>query len=176
MEFTFGGLFGAALGWAAMALSPPKKGGAAWPASRAWALASVPLAFAFYFAEPLIPLRFSYAVAGSLLLLAAAVWPLSRLSIALTIAAAAFFADWAEYNARDPLFGWEPLGWALAALATLVFAWAVAGVRTVRPAFWLIAATAVATAMAKGAITSLGAEHALFAALTVLLVAVEPAD
>jgi len=169
MEFTFGALFGAGLGWAAAGL---KASGAPAPRpSGNWriAMASLPLLIAVFWLEPYIPVRFSYAVVGSVLLLAAAAWPLLRLPVALTLTAVAFFADWAERHARDHVLGSDEFGWTLAVAASAAFAWAVSQVRSTRQAFWLIAGTAVAVAMAKGAITSLNAEHALFAMLTAAL-------
>ena len=71
------------------------------------------------------------------------------------------------------MLGPEALGWALAAAAAAAFAWGVSRVRSAQAAFRLMTATAVATAMAKGAITSLNAEHALFALLFAALAAIE---
>jgi hypothetical protein len=173
MEFTFGALFGAALGWAAMGLPPTDAAAKGWPRDWRMAPASVPLAFAVYWLEPLIPGRFSYVVAGCLLILAAAAWPAARLPVALTLTAAAFFADWAEYHARDPKLGAETLGWALAFAATALFACGVWRVASARGAFWLITGAAVGTALAKGAITAIHMEHALFVILTLGLLRID---
>ncbi|MCB1019424.1 MAG: hypothetical protein KDC27_05825 [Acidobacteria bacterium] len=170
MEFTFGALFGAALGWAALALEPGR--GAPKPMhSLPWPPASA-LAFAAFFAEPLIPSRFPYVFLGCLLLGPAVRWPLTRLPIALLATAVAFFLDWSEYFADTDL-GPAALGWTLGVAATLAFAVALPRFTTTRSAFWLLSGVAVAVAMAKGAITSINAEHALFAVLTLALLAIE---
>ena len=173
MEFTFGGLFGAALGWAARGRVRERE--RTWKLAGNWRLAAIsfPILAAVFLLEPYVPARFSYAVVGSLVLLAAAAWPAARLPIALTLTAIAFFADWAEYHARAPVLGSDQLGWALSAAAAVVFASGAAHVATTRSAFWLLTGTAVATAMLKGLITSLGAEHALFALFTIALTAAE---
>ncbi len=174
MEFTFGALFGAGLGWAAGALELPRDDARLPAGDWRLAAASVPLLAALFAFEPFLRVRFSYGLAGAVLLYVAARWPLARLPVALTLTAAAFLADWAEYHARDPLLGPERVGWALAIAATFAFAWGVSRLRSTREAFWLLTGTAVVTAMAKGAITSLGAEHVLFAVLTLALLAAEP--
>jgi hypothetical protein len=61
----------------------------------------------------------------------------------------------------------------LALAASVVFAWELGRTTTTRGAFWLLTGTAVGTAMAKGAITSLNMEHALFAVMACGLLAWE---
>ena len=173
MEFTFGALFGAALGWAARALPREDPSHGALGGARLVAVASLPLLAAVFWLEPFVPVRFSYAVVGALLLLAATAWSAVRLPIALTLTSVAFFADWAEYHDRDPVLGSRETGWTLAILAAAAFAWAVSRTATTRAAFWLLTGAAVAVAMTKGAITSVNAEHALFALLAASLLAFE---
>lgn len=190
MEFTFGACFGMALGWAARSAADPIRQTepleeSSPQAPKAWVFTLLALASAAVVpaAAALLPLRFSYAVVGALMLAAAAFQPRSRWILALAVTAAAFFADWAEDHAAA-LDGIPAApAWTLAVLATAIFCVALGKLYRPGPlravaAFRLLVGAALATAWVKGLTdphpsVGLVAEHALFAALACGLLWIE---
>lgn len=187
MEFTFGLLFGAGLGWAAGGsrewLQPIAEIQRAAPAvAPPWleaALTAVAAATVFL-AEPFLAVRFSYAVVGALMLAAAAFVPRTRWPIVIAVTAAAFFLDWFDYVLDDPPFDSVRLGGAMTAAATLTVCAVLVSLRRggeleARSGFRLLTVSAFLTSWARVVLLgSYGPEelatHACFVGLLAALV------
>ncbi|MDX1978776.1 MAG: hypothetical protein SFV51_00805 [Bryobacteraceae bacterium] len=99
MEFTFGFCFGAALAWAALRCVRPTPAGAASPSQApVWMeMAGGALVGAALIGfETASPLRFSYTLAGVVMLLIVMRYPWLGWQVAITITCLAFFLDCAE--------------------------------------------------------------------------------
>lgn len=182
MEFTFGGLFGLALAWAALRLpraADLKDSPESWPGLSTLILAMVAFAGAILVGSELLPVRFGFAVCGAGLLAAATYGAWLRWPIALAITAAAFFTDWAEDHTANPETISATPAWTIAIFACIVYFAVLArrmgrGPLDARSAFWLLLWPAMFTAWARGLTAAtltegLGAEHVLFAALLIWL-------
>ncbi|MEZ5356705.1 MAG: hypothetical protein R2762_29050, partial [Bryobacteraceae bacterium] len=152
MEFTFGFLFGAAMGWAASRMPAlPRSRREAMSGGGLWIeiAEGLALACALYFIDPLVRIRFAYLALGSAALCWAVSRPAAAIQLALTTTYLAFV---------DDLYG-EGAAWGPVRVAGLltsgVMAWTVAtAVRRrdrgwVWRAFLLITWAAVAVAILK---------------------------
>lgn len=190
MEFTFGFLFGAGLGWAADRerdwLKPVGEIADADPPRIApWAEAALTAAAAagIFLAEPFLGLRFNFVVIGALLAAAAAYLPSARWPIAVAVTAAAFFLDWFDYVLDEPPFGSIRLGASITAVAVVSVCAILTSLRRrgglhATSAFWLLTVAAMLTSWAR--VVLLGewdagglSEHVCFLGLLAVIVAWE---
>jgi hypothetical protein len=174
MEFTFGFCFGLALAWAALRWARREPSGIRESAAPQWmeiACAAV-LAAALIGFELTSPLRFSYTLAGIVLLLIVLRLPWTGWQIAITFTALAFLLDCAELIPGLPA---NLAAVALAvAIAVLVARWNAAG-REGRDYYLLLLLASLAVSLAKAVLHAvygpgLGVEQAMFLAGTAVLV------
>jgi len=174
MEFTFGALLGLGFAWAAWSVEPmgaESDGEEATPllhslTSAALGVAII-LALVPYFEER-IHIRFSYTVAGALLLLLATRSSSVARQVGLTVTCCAFFLD--LYEDRPQTNYWLAVG--LITVATGAVAWFVHRTRCTVQLFLLITWTAVADSLLKsylpGPRKAAHAVQAIFVALAVI--------
>lgn len=182
MEFTFGLLFGAALGWAAWAsrdwMAPV---GEAAEVAADWAPPVVEVllwsaaAAGLFTASDFIPVRFAWVIVGAGLLALAHGVPRARWWIAIAVTAAAFFLDWYDYVRDEPPFGSKLLGAtitaaAIVAVCTMTLRALRANRLDARRAFWLLVGWAAVTSWGRVVLlgdytASSAAEHAGFFSL-----------
>ncbi|MBN8732918.1 MAG: hypothetical protein J0L64_20445 [Acidobacteria bacterium] len=174
MEFTFGALLGVGFAWAAWSVEPMAvESGEREPdtplltslTSAALAVAII-LALVPYFEER-IHIRFSYTVAGALLLLLSTRSPAVAREVGIAVTCCAFFAD--LYEDRPQTNYWLAVG--LIAMATAAIAWFVHRTRCTVQLFLLITWTAVADSLLKSYLPGpRKAAHAVQAIFVVLAV------
>lgn len=164
MEYTFGLLFGLALGWAAwqsrdeireMAAVRPQDSPAGLRGVSLLVAAALLVAGGVWF-EYTVDLRFAYSVAGSVLLAVALYSESLAWHIALTMTCFAFFLDLAEAFSGELAFGTMALGIGIAVAASLAVWAAVERIRAkgggvLQRMFWLVTLAAfVVTSLKTG--------------------------
>lgn len=151
MEYTFGLLFGLALGWAAwqsreeirtMAAVRPQDSRTGLRGVSLLLAAAVLIAYGVWF-EYTVDLRFAYSVAGALLLAVALFSESLAWHIAVTMTCFAFLLDLAEAFSGDLAFGTMAVGLGFAIAASLAVWVAVERIRATGGAvlqrmFWLV--------------------------------------
>ncbi|MCC7237315.1 MAG: hypothetical protein IT163_18555 [Bryobacterales bacterium] len=173
MEFTFGALLGASYAWAAWGVEPvternvvKEKETGLLPSLTAAALAVTIILFLIPYFER-IHLRFSFTVAGALLLLLATRSANVAREVGLTVTCCAFFID--LYEGRPWTDYWLAVG--LIAVATLAVAWFVHRERCPVALLLFIMWTAVADSLLKSYLPGPRvATHAVQAAFVILAV------
>ena len=192
MEFTFGLLFGLALGWAAYRerewLTPvadiEKAFPARWPPPMQVALLAA-VSTGLFIITPFVGTEFNYCLIGAGLLAAAALRPETRWPIAIAVTATAFFLDWFDYALEQPPAGSIDLGIAITATATLIVCAAMVALErrgglNAASAFWLLTIAAMITSWGRVLVLHSYeqpgelAEHAFFTALLLAILSQEP--
>jgi len=184
MEYTFGLLFGLAIGWAAWRSRDELAGET--PAPHAEPLRGVPLLLAVILAigvglsfEYAVPLRFNFSVIGAGLLVVALCEEALAWHVAVTMTYFAFAVDLAEAFAGDLAFGPMWVGWVFATTTSLLVwyvleAWREGEIDLLPRAFLLVTLSAFAVASAKTAMqilrqTGPHVEYPLFVLATALV-------
>ncbi len=116
MEYTFGFLFGAALAIAARGVPVSNEPGDARPVTPLIAALLIPITI-YFSAE--IPVRYGYLVLAVGLFLVAIWRERAAWHLAITVTSAAFLLDTVEYMWDHQILISRPIGWALAAVASL---------------------------------------------------------
>ncbi|MBL8294097.1 MAG: hypothetical protein JNN08_19795 [Bryobacterales bacterium] len=144
MEFTFGFLFGLALGACAYRWRETLSGAAPEEAeSLSWAgaVAGMAAALALYPFYAIFELRWNYTLVGALLLGVVLVWPRIAWHVAITFTFAAFAYDLVKAKTYIP--------WVLVLVTTAIVAWLAARPLSVNAKTLLLLWTAIAVAGAK---------------------------
>ncbi len=158
MEFTFGFLFGASLGWAAWSC----RDALARPSLRPTLTRHLPTDLLLISAA-LITLsgqlrgRFAFTACGLAVLALGSRASFGAWHIAITMTAAAFFHD---FNRNSP-WAWSPAVWTVVIISTIAVAFFVERLKWVRPLFLLLTAIAVLDSIAKSAVRPLSTAHIL---------------